>query len=250
MQRYFMDIAYLGTAYSGWQVQANAPSVQAEIERALGILAGREIRVTGSGRTDSGVHALQQCCHVDFSGPVDTGQYRYRLNALLPKDICVLDLRPVQPDAHARYSALSRAYLYRITTRKDPFLSGRAHYFPWPLDPERLNEASALLTGYHDFQAMSKYGANVRHYFCDVYSAEWVRKEQTVEFRIRANRFLWGMVRALVGSMLPIGEGKAGVESLAQMLGSGDRRKAGEAAPPHGLYLSEVRYPEEIFLPG
>ena len=248
VQRYFFDISYAGTAYRGWQIQANAPSVQAEIERTLEVLCRRSVRITGSGRTDSGVHALHQCFHADIDLSQDIRQFRYRLNAVLPKDISILDIRPVISTAHARYSAQSRAYLYRISTRKDPFLHGRAYFFAWPLDLALLNEAASSICGYHDFQSMTKYGANVSHYFCDVYEAEWTRRDHLVEFRIRANRFLWGMVRALVGSMLPIGEGKNDPGSLGRMLQSGDRRVAGESAPACGLYLSELRYPNELFV--
>jgi len=246
--RYFFEIAYNGTPYSGWQSQNNATSVQGEVERVLSTAFREPIEIVGSGRTDAGVHCEQQFFHADIERPFDPEQMLYKLNSFLPKDIAFGAIRPVRADAHARYSALARTYIYRITRRKNPFLEGLALHFFRPVDVQTLNEASSLLLGKQDFESLSKVNTDVNHFLCDITRAEWQENGHMLEFTITANRFLRGMVRATVGTLLDVGTGRTSLDDLRAILQSKDRRKAGANVPPQGLYLVRVDYPEDVFV--
>jgi tRNA pseudouridine38-40 synthase len=245
--RYFFEIAYNGTHYAGWQRQPNAVGVQQVVEDALSKLLRSTIEIVGSGRTDTGVHCEQQFFHADVQEEVDAGLLKAKLNAFLPKDISIASIKKVNADAHARYSALERSYQYRITLNKNPFLDGLAlHYFK-PIDAGTLNKASALLTGLHDFESFSKVHTDVKNFNCDVKTAHWQQHGNLLTFYITANRFLRGMVRALVGTQLDVGSGKITVEEFRKIIEQKDRKKAGMNAEPHGLYLTSVKYPDSIF---
>ena len=246
--RYFFEIAYNGTNYHGWQRQKNASSVQQVVEEALHLLLRKQITITGSGRTDTGVHCQQQYFHLDLEKPVKTRELQYRLNSFLPKDITIKSIVRVQEDAHARFSAVLRSYEYRITVKKDPFLQDLSYYYPNPLDVEAMNEAAGLLIGKHDFEAFSKVRTDVNNFVCEITEAQWVPESDLLIFRITANRFLRGMVRAITGTLLNVGKGKWEVCQVRAVIDSLDRKKAGAAAPAHGLFLTEVKYPEGIFL--
>jgi len=246
--RYFFEIAYNGTHYNGWQSQHNATGVQEIVEKALSNLLREEIKIVGSGRTDTGVHCEQQFFHTDIEKAFDQNNLVLRLNSLLPKDISINTIRKVKPEASARYNAVERTYQYRITRQKNPFLDGLAwHYFK-QADIKTLNKASSLLLGVHDFESFSKVKTDVNHFVCDIKKASWSSNDHKLEFTITANRFLRGMVRAIVGTLLDVGSGKISVEEFQSIIKSKDRKRAGANVPPHGLYLTKVKYPSSIFI--
>jgi tRNA pseudouridine38-40 synthase len=246
--RYFLEIAYKGTNYKGWQTQNNAITVQEVVEEALSTLTGSKIEIIGSGRTDTGVHCEQQFFHADIKKEIVLKDFQHRLNVLLPKDISIQSIRKVKAEASARFDAISRTYQYRITLVKNPLLEGLAlHYFK-SASISTMNKAAALLLGEHDFQCFSKVKTNVNHFLCNITKAEWKQKDDTLEFTITANRFLRGMVRAVVGTLLDIGTGKMTIKDFQNIINSKDRRQAGQNVPPEGLYLTRVKYPSSIFL--
>jgi tRNA pseudouridine38-40 synthase len=248
MPRYLFEIAYNGSHYNGWQTQQNATGVQEIVEGALSKLLREEIKIVGSGRTDTGVHCEQQFFHTDIEKEFDPKNLVLRINSLLPKDISIYSYRHVKPNASARYNALERTYQYRITRVKNPFLEGLAWYYFKPADIKTMNKAAALLLGDHDFQCFSKVKTEVNHFRCDIKKASWEEKEYEMEFTITANRFLRGMVRAIVGTLLDVGSGKVSMTEFQAILKSKDRKKAGQNVPPHGLYLTKVKYPNSIFI--
>lgn len=245
--RYFFEVSYFGRQYAGWQSQDNALGIQTVLEEALSALFREATPIVGSGRTDAGVHCVQQYFHADIGRHFDPARLAAQLNSFLPPDIAIGSIRPVRPEAHARYSATSRTYAYRITLRKDPFLDGLALRWHKPLDVQTMNHAAALIVGTHDFTAFSKVKTDVNHFICDVRSAGWTRTGSKLIFRITANRFLRGMVRALVGTLLDVGSGKLTVAGFASIMKSKDRRKAGANVAPHGLFLTRVAYPRSVF---
>ncbi|QOI96955.1 MAG: tRNA pseudouridine(38-40) synthase TruA [Flammeovirgaceae bacterium] len=248
MPRYFFEITYNGSNYAGWQSQANALGVQTVVENALTKLFRTPVKIIGSGRTDTGVHCLQQFFHADIEKPFTKEDLIHRLNSFLPNDIAIRSICKVKPDASARYDAVERTYAYHITTVKDPLLIGLAlHYFK-PLDMQTMNRAAALLCGEQDFTCFSKVKTDVNHFICHVKKARWRRQGARLVFTITANRFLRGMVRAIVGTLLDVGTGKLSVKYVEQIIKSKDRRKAGANVDPHGLYLVHVKYPKSIFL--
>ena len=247
--RYFLDIAYKGTDYHGWQKQNNAITVQSELEKTLRILLGIPVETLGSGRTDTGVHAQQQIIHFDVPRVLDAEKLVYKLNALLPKGIAAKKIWPVPFDAHARFDAVSRSYQYHLITEKTPFLANEHYFYSRPLDVERMNTAAKLLLQYTDFESFSKIKTEVNNFVCHISRAEWERfADNHLVFHISANRFLRGMVRAIVGTLLEVGIGRMTPEQFAQIIESKDRQKAGRAAPPEGLFLSEVVYPPHLYL--
>ncbi len=245
--RYFFEISYNGTHYHGWQNQKNAVGVQQVVENALSKLFRGEISITGSGRTDTGVHCVQQFFHVDIEKEFKPEDLVHRLNAFLPGDIAIRNILPVREDAHARYQAIERSYQYKITRAKDPLLVGYAYYFFRELDVSAMEQASALLRGEQDFECFSKVKTDVNHFICDIRQATWNQKGDVLVFTISANRFLRGMVRAIVGTLLDVGTGKLSVKQFQEIIKSKDRKKAGMNAPPEGLYLTQVKYPRSIF---
>lgn len=248
MPRYLFEIAYNGANYNGWQNQLNGTGVQEIVEGALSKLLRTEIKIVGSGRTDTGVHCEQQFFHTDIESEFEEKNFVLRINSLLPKDISIYSFRNVIPNANARYNATERTYQYRITRVKNPFLQGLAwHYFK-PADIKTMNEAAALLLGEQDFKSFSKVKTEVNHFWCNIKKASWEEKEYEMEFTITANRFLRGMVRAIVGTLLDVGSGKTTIEEFQSIIKSKDRKKAGANVPPYGLYLTRVKYPPSIFI--
>jgi len=248
MMRYFLEIAFNGSAYFGWQRQPDAISVQEKIEDGLQKLVGREILITGAGRTDTGVHAKQLFAHFDVEAPLDIDHLKYRLNAFLPKDIAILDFFPVIPGAHARFDAIAREYEYHISFLKDPFHPSMAFYTRKRPNVMLMNEGAAALLNYEDFKCFSRTKTDVKTYHCKIQKAVWEETEAGLVFTIRADRFLRNMVRAIVGTLLDIGYGKINLEMFHQIIESKDRSKAGASAPAHGLFLTKVEYPESIKL--
>ncbi len=246
--RYFFEISYNGTHYHGWQNQANAVGVQQIVEDALSKLFRTEIEITGSGRTDAGVHCSQQFFHTEIDKEFSPKDLVHRLNAFLPKDIAIRSIHQVRPEAHARYDAFERSYEYKITQTKNPLLVGYAYYYFRDLDVPTMNKAAALLVGEHDFECFSKVKTDVNHFLCTIKKARWNQSEELLVFNITANRFLRGMVRAVVGTLLDVGSGKISVKEFQDIIKSKDRKKAGMNVPPEGLYLVSVKYPKKIFL--
>lgn len=247
-QRYFFEVAYRGTAYHGWQIQDNAHTVQEEIEKACKKLWPESGSITGSGRTDTGVHCEQQYFHLDLPVLKDPEKTAYRLNRILPPDIAIGRVRPVIAEAHARFSATSRGYEYRISRKKNVFTYGLSWHYHRPLDVERMNSAADVMRNFDDFQAFSKVRTDVNHYKCDIHEAVWKTTPSELIFYVRANRFLRGMVRAMVGTLLLIGKSRISLEEFSEILASKDRKKAGASVPPEGLFLVSVEYPAEIYL--
>jgi tRNA pseudouridine38-40 synthase len=246
--RFFFEIGYDGHGYAGWQNQANAVGVQSVVEDALSKLLRTKLQITGSGRTDAGVHCMQQFFHCDIEKHFNASHLILRLNAFLPHDIVIRSIQPVKSDASARYDATARTYFYKITRKKDPFLKGLAwHYFK-SLDIQTMNTAAALLLGEQDFESFSKVNTDVNHFLCKIVKAEWRTDGDVLTFIITANRFLRGMVRAIVGTLLDVGTGKTTVKEFQAIINSRDRRKAGSNVPAMGLYLARVRYPARIFV--
>jgi tRNA pseudouridine38-40 synthase len=247
--RYFFEITYAGTAYHGWQFQQNAKGVQEVVENALSKLLRKEVGIVGSGRTDTGVHCLQQFFHADIDAEMESEHLVRRLNSFLPGDIAIRSMVAVKSAAHARYDALEREYEYRITRVKDPFLQHRAYYFFREVDVAAMNKAAAILVGKHDYQCFSKVKTDVNHFICEIKRARWNQKGKLLVFTITANRFLRGMVRAIVGTLLDVGTGKISVRDFQGIIYGKDRKKAGMNVPAEGLYLTKVKYSRRIYLP-
>ncbi|MFN6944253.1 MAG: tRNA pseudouridine(38-40) synthase TruA [Cytophagaceae bacterium] len=243
--RYFLEIAYKGTNYAGWQIQKNAFTVQQELNEALQMVFRNPIKTIGSGRTDTGVHAPQQFVHLDLEVEL-TQKHIHSLNCILSDQVAVRSFIRVKDEAHARFDALSRAYEYKISTIKDPFNKDLTWFFDKSLDVHKMNEACAILQKHKDFQAFSKVHTDVNNYLCDIFNAEWFASSQLLVFKIEANRFLRGMVRAIGGTMLEVGLHRLSLEEFEKVILIRDRAKAGNALPPQGLHLMKISYPDDI----
>jgi tRNA pseudouridine38-40 synthase len=242
MPRYFLEVAYKGSNYSGFQIQDNAGSIQEEVEKALAIFFRQRVGLTGSSRTDAGVHALQNFFHFDLDIDID-GKNVYNINAILPGDIAVKRIVPVGPGAHCRFDAIGREYRYFIYRQKDPFLADRAYFFPYALDMEKLGAAASLIQGYSDFTAFAKRNTQAKTFLCSVQESGWSHENGCLVYKVMANRFLRGMVRGLVGTMLQVGRGRLSIARFEEILQSGDNRLADFSAPGHGLFLYQVNFP-------
>ncbi len=245
LPRYFLEIAFDGTPFRGWQIQPDAPSVQAEVQRALQLaLHQHKVIVVGCGRTDTGVHASSYFLH--FDGPSErtlNDRFLHSLNAILPDSIAVKRILTVPDDAHARFSATERGYVYKVHRAKDPFLHERSHLLKPLLNVDAMNAACECLIGQQDFSSFQRTGSDNRTSICDVRFARWESTEVGCQFTIRADRFLRNMVRAIVGMSLQIGRGLHPASHMREVLEAHDRSAAGRAAPARGLYLAYVAYP-------
>jgi tRNA pseudouridine38-40 synthase len=242
MSRYFLEVSYKGTAYSGFQLQKNTgKTIQAEVEKAFAVLQREEVPMTGSSRTDAGVHALQNYFHFDYEGEIHP-QFLYKLNAILPADIVVRKLVPVSADAHCRFDAVSREYRYYIYRGKDPFLEDRAFYFPYRVSVEKMQEAAGVIKGYTDFTSFSKRNTQVKTFECRITESFWEMEKETLIYHVKANRFLRGMVRALTATMLKVGREKLDMAGFRSVIESRDCTKASFAVPARGLFLGAVEY--------
>lgn len=251
MQRFFLNFSYDGSAYHGWQIQPNAISVQEVMTSVLRTLFEKDLDIIAAGRTDAGVHALAMTAHFDTAHPIENPDaMAHKLDRMLPADIAVRSLRRVRPGAHARFDAISRTYQYKITLQKDPFLrdySLRLYYEP---DVEAMNKAAGRLLEYSDFTSFSKVHTDVKTFICKVTQARWERRGSELIFTIQADRFLRNMVRAIVGSLLEVGKGRMDEEGFCRIIEARDRCRAGTSVPAQALYLTEVKYSEDLYLIG
>jgi tRNA pseudouridine38-40 synthase len=246
--RYFFYISYKGTNYHGWQAQPNANTVQAEINGALSTILQCKIETIGSGRTDAGVHAKMQVFHADILEMAEIEALPHKLNSLLPPDIVVEKLLVVEKDAHARFDAQDRSYEYHISFKKSPFMANEYLFLPKKPDFDQMNLACQILPGDQDFTSFSKVKTDVNNFNCNLTKAEWQFNEEKAVFYVTANRFLRGMVRALVGTLLDVGYGKTSLNDFTNILMVKDRTAAGQSVSPQGLYLCDVRYPSKVFI--
>ena len=245
--RYFIEFSYKGTAYNGWQKQKNSLGVQQVLEEALGKILRTAVELTGSSRTDTGVHAEQQFAHFDLINPLeDANQLIYKLNGMIPRDIAVIRIRTVPDEVNSRFAATFRKYEYRISKKKNPFLIDQVFLLKAELDISAMNEAAGLLLKHRNFESFSKVHTNVNNFLCTITQAEWIESGDLLVFHVQANRFLRGMVRALVGTMLEVGKGKKTVAEFENVILSKNRKEAGAQAPAEGLFLVKVGYPETL----
>ena len=249
LKRYFVELSYNGSAYHGWQRQPNAMSVQQALEESLSKLTRERISLVGAGRTDTGVHARQMFAHFDTVQEIkNSKELIFPLNSILKDDIAIKAIRRVQPNAHARFDVSARYYQYHIATTKDPFHSPLHYYLKNKPDIDLMNQAAKILLLHKDFQCFSRSNTDVKTFLCKIIKAVWQQKDDYLIFYICANRFLRNMVRAIVGTLLEIGFKKRNVEDIELIIKSKDRGKAGFSAPAHGLYLSRIEYPQNIFV--
>lgn len=247
--RYFVFMSFRGTAYHGWQLQPGKHTVQGVVNKALSTLLNEEINVTGAGRTDTGVHASFFCAHFDTrrEGLDHDNSFIHRINGYLPEDIAISRIIRVKDDANARFDALSRTYQYTISTVKDPFLAGTSWLLYWALDIDLLNKASAILLNHNDFTSFARLHGGNKTNLCRVMRASWEMSERKLVFTIQADRFLRNMVRAITGTLIPVGTGKLSLKDFEGVLQGRNRGLAGQSAPAHGLTLTGIEYPDAIF---
>jgi len=263
--RYFLETSYKGTAYSGFQVQQNANTIQAEIEKALSVYFKQSFALTGSSRTDTGVHALQNYFHFNVKQPLidnkisrisepskissparDSWEAVYHLNAILPRDIVIKRIFSVEDNAHCRFDAVSREYSYFIYQKKDPFLEDRAFYFPYKIDVDLLQQCAKTILLYSDFTSFSKRNTQVHNFICDIQKSEWTSEKNMLIYSVRSNRFLRGMVKALVATMLRAGTQRISVDDFENIIKNRDCAKADFSVPSHGLFLVRVEYNSKL----
>lgn len=245
--RYFIEMAYNGSTFNGWQIQPNAPSVQQTLQEKLAALLRGEVEVVGAGRTDTGVHARYYVAHFDSSAEFDPQQLCQTLNRMLPQSIVLYSIQPVSDEAHARFSAISRSYEYHIARRKDPFAHHLAWYVYGAIDVAAMNEACKVLFEYVDFTSFSKLHTDVKTNNCTIHEAYWKESATGLVFTISADRFLRNMVRAITGTMIDIGRGKLSTQDFRSIIESKNRGAAGQSALAQGLFLTDVQYPEQLF---
>ena len=244
--RYFVTFSYFGAAYRGWQKQPNAVTVQQLMEDVFTTLLRQKITLMAAGRTDAGVHAKKMTAHFDIEQTLDKKDVVMKLNSFLPEDIGIYEIFEVAEESHARFSALSRTYEYWIVRHKNPFFKDTAYYVKQPLNVQAMNSAAEILMEYEDFETFSKSKTDVKTYHCKISRAVWVADDEKLVFTITADRFLRNMVRAIVGTLLDVGQGKIGLQDVKTIIKSKDRSKAGASVPAKGLYLTLVEYPENI----
>lgn len=242
--RYLLELKYNGKNFHGWQRQPNSISVQQTIEECLSTILNEKISVVGAGRTDSGVHAKYYCAHFDYSKKILLSKkFVFKLNSFLNKDISIINIHSVNENFHSRFDAISRSYEYLITTEKDPFSINSAYYVKKELDFNKMNLAANILYNYNNFKCFSKSNSDVKTYNCSITNAKWIRVNNIWVFQISANRFLRNMVRAIVGTLIEIGENKFEINHIEKVIKSQNRELAGFSVPAHGLYLTNIIYP-------
>ena len=256
--RYKIRLSYDGSAFCGWQIQNNACTVQGELEKAMSILLGTPVQVTGAGRTDSEVNAINYIAHFEVPDEVsfEAAQLCYKLNAMLPHEMAIHEVCKADPEFHARFDAREREYRYFIHFRKDPFCDKFSDRMRYPLDIESMNRAAEFLLGEHDFSCFEKVGGNNATSICTVTEASWstyspdhcemmgfpCEDGDYIVFHIKANRFLRNMVRAVVGSLIEVGRGKKKPEWIKELIASGNRSAAGSSVPGKALFFTGAKY--------
>ena len=244
MQRYFIYLQYDGTNYHGWQIQPNGDSVQEELQKALSVLLRCEVQVVGAGRTDAGVHARLMVAHFDYEGVIDDVQLVYKMNRLLPRDIAINSINPIDENLHARFSAVSRTYHYYIHQQKNPFQRRYSCELHYELDFKAMNEAAQHLLQVEDFAAFCKSGSDVKTTLCKVTDARWIYEEAKSRwcFVITANRFLRNMVRAVVGTLIEVGRHRITIDEFDKIIEEKKRTNACESMPGNALFLWDIVY--------
>lgn len=256
--RYKIRLSYDGSAFCGWQIQNNACTVQGELEKAMSILLGTPVQVTGAGRTDSEVNAINYIAHFEVPDEVsfEAARLCYKLNAMLPHEMTIHEVCKADPEFHARFDAREREYRYFIHFRKDPFCEKFSYRMRYPLDIESMNRAAEFLLGEHDFSCFEKVGGNNSTSICTVTEASWstyrpdhcemmgfpCEDGEYIVFHIKANRFLRNMVRAVVGSLIEVGRGKKKPEWIKELIASGNRSAAGSSVPGKALFFTGAKY--------
>lgn len=243
MQRYFIHLAYRGTAYCGWQEQPGDQTVQGTLHDALAKLLRAKFETVGCGRTDTGVHASSFFAHFDADFSFDIEKTAKKLNAMLPADIAVYQIFPVATDMHARFTATQRSYTYHLHTQKDPFSEGLSVFTPYQLNVDLMNQGAQLLLQTRDFASFCKAGGNQHTTFCTLTACKWLAHSKGFTFEISADRFLRNMVRSIVGTMVDLGRGKIDLQTFKAIIDAKDRSAAGTSVAAHGLFLTDVRYP-------
>lgn len=243
MPRYFIEVAYDGTRYSGFQIQKNADTIQAEVTDTLNVFYKSRFELTCSSRTDAGVHAFQNYFHFDSDTEILNPDLNvYNLNAILPADIVIKRMFRVKSSAHCRFDAVSRVYHYHIYHKKNPFIRQKAFFFPFRLDVAEMNKAASILMDYSDFTSFSKKKTQVKNFKCDIIKSEWVTQEEQLVYIVESNRFLRGMVKALVGTMLRVGRGKIGLSDFRRIIEEKNAALADFSAHSRGLFLMQVKF--------
>ena len=242
MARYFIEVSYDGALFGGFQIQSNQKTIQGEVEKVVETFFRKPISLTGASRTDAGVHALQNFFHFDTDLLIE-GKQLYNFNSMLPSSIVIKNIYSVPEEAHARFDATARSYIYKIHAQKNPFLEGRSWYYPFPIDLSLMQSATDSLLTYTNFETFSKKNTQVNTFECAVTKAFWEKTEEGVVFNITSNRFLRGMIRGLVGTLLQVGRGQITLENWHEIVLSTNEQLADFSTPAHGLYLSSIIYP-------
>jgi tRNA pseudouridine38-40 synthase len=242
LNNYKIKIQYDGTGYSGWQIQKDQITVQQKITEAIETIIKEKVNLIGSGRTDTGVHALGQIANFRTEQSLDQYKFLYSLNSVLPRDISILSLEKVNEDFHSRFDAEKRTYIYLISRYKSPFYFRYSYFYHSDIDCNRLNELSESITGKHDFTSFSKRNSDTRNKICRIYEARWKQTRGMVLFYISADRFLHGMVRAVTGTLLYAFRNNLDRSYLMRIMESKNREEAAEAVPAKGLFLYKVKY--------
>jgi tRNA pseudouridine38-40 synthase len=239
---YKLTIQYDGTDYAGWQIQQNAVSVQEVITKSINQILQEEINLVGSGRTDAGVHALGQVANFVLTRELDIYKFKHSLNSVLPNEISITEIKTVDENFHSRFDAKKRSYVYLITNQKSPFYYRYAYQLNTEFEITKLNELSSVIPGKKDFTSFSKNNPDVENKVCQVFEAHWRKQKNLIIFYIEANRFLYGMVRAIVGSLLKAYDKKNGEKYLEEIFNFKNRNEAADSVPAKGLYLYKVKY--------
>ncbi len=243
--RYFLEVSYKGTNYAGSQRQKNGITIQSEVEKALLTCFRKSCKLTGASRTDAGVHAYQNYFHIDVDFELPS-HFLYNLNCILPVDIVIKSILPVSNDSHCRFHATSREYKYCIYTSKNPFLNDTAWFYPFKLNLEDLNKTASLIITYTDFTSFSKKNTHAKTNTCVITKSMWFTEGESLIYSVKANRFLRGMVRGLVGTMLMVGRGSISLLDFQNIFNAKDSTKASFSTPAKGLFLTAVEYPNSI----
>jgi tRNA pseudouridine38-40 synthase len=249
IKRYFIYLAYKGTAYHGWQIQPNGITIQKILEDALSIALRNPINIVGAGRTDTGVHAKLMVAHFDFQNePINCYELVKKLNSLLPTDISVSKIIEVANNSHARFDASSRTYEYHIIQSKDVFQNELKVQITGALNIQLMNNAASILLHHTDFTSFSKLHTDVKTNNCKIYHAQWTKNNDELIFTITADRFLRNMVRAIVGTLLEVGREKLTIKQFEEIIIAKNRCKAGVSVPAKGLFLIDIQYPNSVFI--